>query len=688
MIFSHKTAAQTAMILCCLISTSLVALVTSQPAAATTAGTAPAKKNPAVDLPIANAPDEFRCKPVENSDFDQVNESMSALKKTLNDAFEIKDSCVNTTLTTPANQKNMNVLLDQIRGGVGTLRGQLKNSYVENISMMTTGSVSSAQAYAATSLEQKQAKEAVVLIVGSMKELNQMIQSNPLKIDSSKNCKTQYSGPERLVFGVAEFVDNVSPILIQAVSKIPGLQNLAPLVVGASMVSAAVNQYAQTAQKRIDLQKPENRTAILVNSCQLVKTYLKMQFLKGLRVNPQDEAIRLTQKIQAETNLVSLNLRQPFQINDPKVESRWLRAVDLQNTNYENLKKLNSTMNGDSSDLICQKQHVILGLAESVREVHQTISEAAGQTGSLQEEILRDRIQHEKEAVLRNSISPAQCPRHVKTLYAYTSALNSRSFEILMDFKMLKMSQRPELVKASSNLDYLISFQSLLKKMTTDNLFQQLQSSIAATDSMLQQSEVLKAWFGNAKRFYWPGDTYRNPVMDLMNHYERQFLDLRTSFFQTSGEFESELFKLYQYWHPKTQAMSNRDYMEVFNKSISTSLDILNPIYLDDKNVATTNGRSSPHDRACTSLQSVRNDYLSMMEAWKTLGYFCKMLSPLLNEPEISTALKERCLAVNSLVPNSPNTKKSQVDQLLDPVAVDQARMPQIVRKIQELQCL
>jgi hypothetical protein len=671
------------------LTLSLLLLITfsvhAAPEAPPAPSASPAKSN-VVDLSVAETPEEFRCEPIENTDFDQVNESMASLKKTLNEALDINDTCVTTSLATPENHKNMNALVDKIRGGVGILKGQLKNSYVENISSITTGSVSSEQAYAMTAQDQKQAKEAVVVVVGAMKELNTIIDSNPLKIDSSRSCKTHYSSSERLVFGVAEFVENVSPVLIQAVSKIPGLQELAPLVVGASMVSSAITQYAETAQKRVDIGKVENRTAILVNSCQLVKTYQKMQFLRGLRTNPEEEKLKLEQKIKTQTSLLSQNLSQKVQITDARIESQWMKAIDQQNRNFQSLSTLKNTISGDSN-AVCEAKNQVIDLTSSVTATHQLISEISNQAGSLQDEIFMDRINRYRQSSLVSPQSLENCQRNVKSLFEFLQALNRRTFQILMDFKMMKMAQRPSIVRASGNLDFLRSFQDLLNQMSTENLFQKLQASIYTTDSMVQQSRVLKAWFGNAKKFYWPGDEYRNPVMDLMNHYERQFLVLRSSFMKGSATFEYNLYQLYQYWHPKKSGQTEKAYIADFNKYVSESLDILNPLHLDSKNVSTVSGRSSPHQKACSSLLSMRSNYRTMMDSWSTLRYFCQMLTPVLMEPEISAALRNRCLGVDDLVPNSPRAKLSGVDQLLEPVNLDVRRMPRILEKIKELKC-
>jgi hypothetical protein len=641
------------------------------------------------DLSIASTPEEFRCEALQTNSFESLNESMAALKKTIDDSFGIDDNCVSTTLAKPENQKNLNKLLENIQGGVGTIRGQLSNSFVENLAQIATGQITSQQAYEITSQDQAKAKEAVKLVVGSIKELNSIIEKNPLNINSAKNCKSHYSSSERLVFGLAELVEDVSPLLIQAVSKIPGLQELAPVVVGASMISSAITQYSEVAQKRVDLLKSENRTAVLVNTCQLVKTYNKMKILRGLRENPVEQKKKLNQLIANQNQILSrtetVRLSQSPAIRS---EGQWISAVGQQDQNFRAITELKPIIASGNIADICENRSQILELAESILITHERIRRLSNQDVSFHDQMFQEQIVRFHRDAGQSDSSALACGKNLKTLFSFLMAFNRQTFRILMDFKKARMEKDPAFIQASSNVQFLMSFQSLLDQIGTEGLFNKLQTSIQRTDALINQSRVLRSWFGNAKNFYLPGiDQYRNPVMDLMNYYERQFLMFRKPFATGASDFDQNLYELYKYWHPKDPKLKDdQAHWNEFEK-VRQSLDILNPLYLDTKNVATATGRSSPHERACSGMKSMRNNFKSMIEAWNTLKYFCQMLRPLLDEPEISSDLRARCLGVQDLVPNSVRSQLSGIDQLLEPVSVDVNRMPAIHRKIQELGC-
>ncbi len=637
-----------------------------------------------VDISVASTPDEFRCEALQISDFDQVNESMASLKKSLQDTFGVSDACATTNLATKENQKHLNKLLENINGGVGTIRAQLANQYVENLAQMATGSVTSEQAYEITARNKTLAKDAVQNVVGSIKELNALIEKNPLSVSSSASCKNHYSSAERVVFGVAELVEDVSPLLIQAVTKIPGLQELAPAVMSASMVSSAVTQYAEVAQKRVDINKVENRNAILINTCQLVKTYDKMKMLRGLKHNPAQEKQKLSRLVAIQSaNVKSEVDKMPVEAS----ESEWINAVDQQNQNYLYLQDEKEIVGKFTSAEICERKSQVLNLANSVMTVHQTVTRIAGSEKSIQDDMFVDLISKYKVLVETENLSQDECARATKSLYSYVDAFNRRTFQVVMDFKKLRMAENKNFFQASYSLSYLRSFQNLLEDMDTNNLFEKMQMSIARTEALLNQSKVLKAWFGNAKYFYVPGiDQYRNPVMDLMNYYEKQVLIFRKPLAMESTSFEFELWDLFKYWHPQKKGQSDEAYIKQY-KEVRLNLSILNPVYLDSKNVATASGRSNSHERACNGMVAMRNNFRSMMEAWNTMKYFCQMLKPLLREPEVSYDLKERCMGINELVPNSPNNQLSGVDMLLEPVSSDVKRMPIIEKKIKELNC-
>lgn len=662
---------------------------TAQPATAPAATAAQPVENAPLNISIAATPDEFRCEALHISDYDKVNESMEALKKTIHDTFGINDKCVTTNLSKPENQKNLNVLLENLNGGVSTIRGQLSNLYVEGLAQIATGSITSQQAYELSAQQQLKAKEAVKVVVGSMTELNAMIEKNPLNVNSSSNCTGYYSSTEKLVFGVAEMVENVSPLLIQAVSKIPSLQELAPAVLGVSMVSSAVTQYAQVAQKRVDVYNPENRTAILINTCQLVKTYNKMRMLRALKDNPLEEKKKLNTLILDQTKVLSSSSTATKQEAESSSDQRrWITVIDEQNQIYQSLLDMKDSAGSSEASTVCENKGQVLSMTEQVINIHRTISDLAGQRRSLQDEAFLEQIAKYKAAAEIENSTVESCARSSRALYEYLYAFNRSIFQNLMELKKERLARDNNVMKASVTLSFLRSFQSLLDQTNTNSLFEKLQASIGKTEALVNQSQVLKAWFGNAKSFYLPGiDTYRNPVMDLLQYYESQFLKFRGPFADTAKAFDGNLFLLYLYWHPVPP--KEYDYVRFleFQKSSRLTLDLLDPIHLDMKNVTTVTGRSSPHERACSGLVSMRDTYRSMIDSWSTLKYLCYMLKPLLNEPEVSSTLRAKCLGVDDMVPNSRRAKLSGIDRLLDPVSVEVARMPIVLRKIQELKC-
>jgi hypothetical protein len=610
---------------------------------------------------------------------------MISLKKTIHDTFGVNDSCVKTSLATQENQKNLNGILDNIQGGSTTIRGQLTNLFVESVAQSATGNITSKQAYEMTAQNQAKAREAVLLVVGSMKELNDIIAKNPLNISSSNNCNAQYSSTERMIFGVAEMVEDLSPLLIQAISKIPGLQDLGPVVVGASMISSAITQYANVAQKRVDINKPENRKAILINTCQLVKTYNKMRLLRGLKTNPAGEKMKITQLMSVQAGIIAQSSL--FKLDNGPQSSdanQWIADVDHQNENYQSLLQMRETLEKGDATVMCNKKAEMNRLAEDVVSVHKDIVALSNKEQSLQDEMFVHEIAKYK-SITGNST--ADCARSSKTLLTYTDSLNRRTFQILMDFKKERMSKDKNFLKASYSLDFLRSFQTVLNQMNTESLFEKLQRSIAKTEALVNQSQVLKAWFGDAKNFYMPGfDQRRNPVYDLMHYHELQALRFREPLLKEANQFDGNLYELYRYYHKQAANQTQLQYQTEFLK-VREDLSILTPLYLDMKNVTTPSGRSSAHQKACTSMLAIRDNYQSFVESWSTLRYMCQMLKPLINEPEVSPALREYCEGVNDLVPNSRRIKLSTVDQMMEAIGVNSKRMPTILKKIQELKC-
>ncbi|MEZ0392202.1 MAG: hypothetical protein ACAH59_08310 [Pseudobdellovibrionaceae bacterium] len=646
-----------------------------------------ANEKSVVDISIATIPEEFRCEALKNNDFDQVNQSMAALKKAINEPFGLNSDCVTSNLEKPENQKILNALLETLKEGISTISDQLADQYTESITGLNKATLTPHQAYLLTLMEQEKARQAVTEVVETLNEVNTMVARNSLNIHSSRNCNSHYSKSERIIFGVAEMVEDISPLLVQAVATIPGLQEFAPAIIGASMVSSAVTQYAQVAQKRVDINKQENRTSILVNTCQLVKTYGKMRLLQGLVANPEKEKNKLNQTIKEEKeqlNRIRAGDSRNLRILD---ESKWISAVDQQNKNFIKFSEIRDSVQTGTDEQVCNLKGPISDLSNQIISTNNRLLELSSLPKSSLDFVFQEQVNQFQSDLEKEGQSLSSCAQKTKELYSYLSTFNRRSFQILMDFKRTRIASKKDYNRTSQNINFLKSFQEVIQKMNTDELFNKLQVSINKTDAMLKQADVLKAWFGNAKNFYLPGfDTYRNPIMDLMNYYERQFLVLRDHFAKGASQFDQNLYELFKYWHPRKKDQTDRNYFAEFEK-IQMNLKILNPTYLDSKNVATTSGRSSPHEKACTSMISLRDGYKTMIVAWDTLKYICQMMRPLLLEPQVSNALKERCLGVNDLVPNSPRVRLSRVDALLELVSVDVKRMPIIDQKINELKC-
>lgn len=487
-------------------------------------------------LHLATLPEEFRCSELKGTDFQKISESFDSLNAVIKEAFGLTD-CSDPNFVKRANPEKIKNLVEMINQGIEFLKQQgFPGSGAEKLEPASKAKI----------------KASVEGIISGIRELKKVIDTNPLNIGSEKNCNTQFSSQERIIFGITQFISDISPVLVQVVGKVPELSAYAGVVVGISMGTDAINYYAQHGQKRLDIRNVENQKMILLNTCQLVKTYKRAQFLRAVAEDPMAVQADLVQRIEK--------------------------------------------------------------------------------------------------------------------LRMYVA-----------NYSVMAPVSGPSLQVAQSNLDYLQSFKKLIEAKETEDILKAMHKSMEQTQSVISMSNALKNWLGNAKNFYWPTDTYRNPVMDLMNHFEFEHLTILNQFRTVVNDFDSKVEGLIRSQVPRRPGELSASYFERMETE-RMQLNVLNA------QVVGVVGSSS-HQRTCQGLQSVKEQFVRLQTAANINVYFCSMIQPLLDEPVVATDLRERCEGRGNLVPDPITEELSRPDELATFVAFDYARFPIIKKKLQELSC-
>lgn len=538
---------------------------------------------------------------------------------------------------------------------------------------------------------------------------------------------------KNLIFQINDIIQNVSPLALNFVAKNPGLSDMLksylPSVIGGQAVSGSVSalENAINSMKTMDLTNPENQITVFKNTCSFMKIYSRFEILL-LEGNEQKNRIESDFDAQIKKNndkikmMSSSNDRGPIQTN---TEVSSLDSVINDSKDY--MQKLNSaqtevvsakSFNPTAPELkICS---TVLGTARSIdtdkmKQQFDSFSKILHKETNNEFTLRRFEgfdVQLKTFNDPRNNIEAQPCS---DMALEWLSAAQEVSTEL---FNMLKQYAQQHQLAVGSNA-VVSSTNNSLNNSQVDKLKQENQNlednkkqlnafiDYTADYSAFEPSIIAKridqlpkylfagpdgnngSWFMGVVRSVTNGvlsyfnESYGNgPVYEYLKNNEDHFntqlhqIKNRISVLQ---DFEMEVLAKEYPKGPKGSSVEAKTYInkiEMYKKTFP---------HLEDRYLKQMPVR---YEKYCEQASLIRKNYNeAVTHAISSLG-MCKMIYPVLKEPDVSKWLKRYCQDSRGLLTNT--TEDARYKTLFNDLMGDKGvktYVDNIGKKLDNLNC-
>lgn len=220
-------------------------------------------------------PSEFSCPLFETNPYESIFRALDAM----NAAMKVTPACAGV------NQNQQNQYFQNVQSNADSVRNSITalRAIQANPDILVTQSSQEIEALMQTA-------------ISAVNNISVSLSSNPIL---NNQCGKATAGKTLLAFN--EILNNLAPIALVVAAANPAAGAATKLaMMGATMIPSAISQTAQFIKSNtVDITNPEIRKAILQNTCQFMKVYQKINFI---RYKEEDNLGEIKNTLNTATN--------------------------------------------------------------------------------------------------------------------------------------------------------------------------------------------------------------------------------------------------------------------------------------------------------------------------------------------------------------------------------------------------
>lgn len=487
------------------------------------------------------------------------------------------------------------------------------------------------------------------------------------KILKNPKCIDQLSNPERIIFGVNDLIQGLSPLALQVAGSNPAFAPALPYVFGATLVSSGVSALAKMADetKKLDIKSEVNEKALIQNTCQFIKVYRTVSYLqlsKDRRIEDLDADFNKDRRLYDLQHYFQSSELQNILIKRRESLDAIRPFQDRFQENEEQLVSLEQELQADSSiaglcalgkmattggmkiqnfptQVINDLEAVVNMYGEDFTLSFQVTKLKDAQASLVQQmKRMREVVRYdERECAASAQRWFNELKRGLATTEMLLSRIQSRIEERALQNPIYK-TYSYEAGRARNHELNKVRLQKILEEMDSNP---QAAAVIERSRLTEKKNDIIRTLF-SSDMFSFKAD---QPVKRWMMYKEDVFKDFRTKFQRQFALLVADQ----SYIAPRPLLMSNgktpRTGYEMNAALIERSKDLAALKFLNFKLIKPG---SSGHREVCPRLEVVLGLYNDAVDALGNIEYMCDMIRPVLYEPLVDRGLKNYCLDVQS----------------------------------------
>lgn len=490
-----------------------------------------------------------------------------------------------------------------------------------------------------STLAPNQIEQTVTTAVTAIGEIGTIIENNEF-LNSKCGSQTMSSG--KVLLALNEIINGLAPFALQAAGASPAAL---PFLIGGSVASSAIATVAKMSdEKKLSMEIPEHRKALLQNTCQFMKIAAKQRLMelaqdgKGAYVKSQLEKQKNIYKERYENpgselhSLLSLReqVKQAAQSLEQQLESdrvKWKEVSDQLAANNDNLMvciATNELVNtaGDGKSFPAS--------AFANLDAATKMDPSQGTQAKILKNFNAASMKRIGDAALRSSDDERSL-----NLCAQASRSWVKSLQQTLDLTAGIVSKIKNEIdkKVSTNTGYsywaaqynraktIENFEKAIDEMEKDN-------SIDRSE-LAQRMKVLKAGlFGSRPLFPWKNT--KSPVYAWIDHTKKQYDESIATFLTELKQIRDGSYSL--------TAASGVNRILLTPKLHDYSL--LEARFLGNLNLNQLPAGTYGHERACKTLDAASSAFNSALKHLEAIQLFCNLVGPALDTTVDSDIVK------------------------------------------------
>ncbi len=486
--------------------------------------------------------------------------------------------------------------------------------------------------------------------------LGQSAQFQELLVNMSQSSEPCYKDPKSrsLIFKINDALQSISPLAMEIVTKMPGLNsNLLPVVAGSGALVQGISTLEKVLEESATLdvsnskQGSENRIALIKNTCQFMKVYNKVDYLQ---MNRAERSQKIHQEYHTQMQPIQEEKKSLLDILDnskPKTSPEAQQVAQIKVINLKMKKSYESAkeeFNSSSSEIgICAAAKTLASIS---KEANILVNFQKLTKLSKSQELAQFKINKYNEfysRIYQNQRDAKACATDAKDWIASVGELVAESERMIEKFEK----------DNSSGLDYIIAADKLAVQaskaagVSSDHIKKQKFVEI----SVFEPSEISKRMRSMPRYLFngpdgglggyvpngpWKKYFFKNgPVFDFLKNNESQFTEIMAIFNKNFAVImkaeDQRIHKLV----PRFDR--NADIIKFYQLREAARIE------LSTLNYKTYPKGSSAHQEICDKVKMTVKSYQEAKDMLASSHYMCQMIDPVLKEEGVSIPLKNYC---------------------------------------------
>lgn len=613
-----------------------------------------------IKMSLAQVPDEFECPLFSNSPYTDILAALDGLQTSINLFPKCSES-------------------DKTGDLMSSSSVELRQKIIEAQSLQEKG-------------ETRRLGISAEQILSSATKLQDLIgqvssQGNCYKTDESKN----------LIFSINDTFQSIAPLALDFAAKNPSLgpilSRYLPAVAGARAVSKGISvlEMALKHVPTLNMKDPDNRVAVIKNTCSFMKLYNKVEYIT------LDRASRL-RKINRDFDT---KINASREMKRSVIESLGEMTLSTNPTDAEiiqikdRIEKFQSILSKASDELISEDgKSSDIGICTAIKTVH-----ARNASSGLLTDVVRlaELLQKSEQIDFKKTkLQEYEKQINVKGVLQDSTSCAQIGQEWLMAQKEVLAEGKLLIAGYDNSTEETLSNESAAKvkisredKKTANLQADKAKLNIFADLSVFEPGELEKRMRGMPKYLFngtdggWFQKLKKNgPVYDLLYDNEESF-EYALKRFKTSVNY------LLNFEYRQALLTAKKEFpMPAQYSTVALERYQKEGMRFRYVTTATAPVGSYEHRELCNHSKLAIKAYVEATDQLLSSEYLCKMIEPVLKEQEVSMWLRRYCQDSKSLVGSS--IVRAGFKELARPLFVKNGpkrQIESIMRRYDKLEC-